>query len=414
MAILRPFRALRPRGEYAERVFAPPYDTLDRREAKEFAKGNPYSFLRVTRAEIDLPDSVRSDDPRVYETSRENLNAFLAKDIFFREEEAIFYLYAQSARGRTQTGLVACVSVDEYESGLIKRHEYTRARKEEDRVRHFDACDANTEPVFLSFRANETIRGITRAWTRAHAPEYDFVAPDGVRHTLWAMDDRDGVEELARLFRDVPALYIADGHHRSASAREVGRRRREAHPAYSGREEFNFFMAAVFPDDELTILGYHRLVKDLAGRAPHDFLDALRADFTIEDRGTAPCAPAAEHSFGMFLAEKWYLLRAKPHAVPGDSRVAALDVSILQDRILGPLLGIDDPRTDGRVAFVGGIRGLAALEQRVRTDMAAAFSLFPVSVSGLLDVADAGLIMPPKSTWFEPKLGSGLFVHTLR
>jgi uncharacterized protein (DUF1015 family) len=403
---------LRPERAFAKRVLAPPYDVMNRAEARAMARGNAYSFLRVTRAEIELPDGTEAYDARVYERSRENLHAFIRDGIFLRDEQARIYIYRQTMDGRTQTGLVGCVSIDAYESGAIKRHELTRVEKEEDRVRHFDVCDANTEPVFLSYRADARIDALTSDFTGARPPAYDFVSADGVGHALWVADDA-ACASFVRAFADVDAFYIADGHHRSASAYRVGKKRRGEHPNFDGTEEFNFFMAVAFPDRELRIFDYNRVVRDLNGLSQDAFLAEVEKRFSVESRGTAPCAPQEKHRFGMFLAGTWYALRAREGLIPKGDTIGALDVSILQNGLLAPVLGIEDPRTDGRIDFVGGIRGLAELERRVRTDMAVAFSLSPVSVAELLAVADGGLIMPPKSTWFEPKLGSGLFVHTL-
>ncbi|MDR2296019.1 MAG: DUF1015 family protein [Clostridiales Family XIII bacterium] len=412
MAILRPFRALRPKAALAERVLAPPYDVMDRAEAKAMAGENAYSFLRVTRAEIELPDGTDAYDARVYERSKENLDGFVRDGVLFREEAPRLYIYRQTMDGRTQTGLVGCVSIDAYESGDIKRHELTRVEKEADRIRHFDVCDANTEPVFLTYRAHARIDALTGDFARTHAPAYDFVSADGVGHALWVTDD-EVRDALVRAFAEVDALYIADGHHRSASAYRVGEKRRGAHPGFDGSEEFNYFMAVAFPDGDLRIFDYNRVVRDLNGLSVAAFLAEVEKRFAVEACGTAPRTPREARCFGMFLADTWYALRAREDIVPKRDIIGALDVSILQNGLLAPVLGIGDPRTDGRIDFVGGIRGFAELERRVRTDMAVAFSLYPVSVAALLAVADGGLVMPPKSTWFEPKLGSGLFVHTL-
>ncbi|MDR2771660.1 MAG: DUF1015 family protein [Clostridiales Family XIII bacterium] len=413
MAIFRPFRALRPKNELAERVLALPYDVMNRAEARAMAGENAYSFLRVTRAEIELPDSVDAYDARVYERSRANLDAFIRDGVFLQDAAARFCIYRQTMDGRTQTGLVGCASIDAYESGDIKRHELTRVEKEADRIRHFDACDANTEPVFLTYRADARIDGLIGDFARARAPVCDFVGADGVGHALWVVDDESVTAALVRAFADLEALYIADGHHRSASAYRVGRMRRSAHPGFDGGEAFNFFMAVAFPDKELRIFDYNRVVRDLAGLSVSDFLSEVGARFTVEARGTVSYAPQEKHCFGMFLANAWYALRARENRIPKGDVIGALDVSILQNALLDPVLGVKEPRTDSRIDFVGGIRGLAELERRVRSDMAVAFSLCPVSVAELLAVADSGLILPPKSTWFEPKLGSGLFVHML-
>jgi uncharacterized protein (DUF1015 family) len=386
---------------------------MNREEAKAMAKGNAQSFLHVTRAEIDLPSDIDAYDARVYAKGREALDGFLRDGVFFREDKPKFYIYRQTMGDRTQTGLVGCVSIDAYETGGIKRHEHTRVEKEEDRIRHFDACNANTEPVFLTYRANDAVARLTDNLTGAGAPEYDFLGADGVGHALWTVDDAADIAAFASAFWDVDALYIADGHHRSASAYSVGLMRRNGHPGFSGAEEFNFFMAVIFPDNELRIFDYNRVVKDLAGLSTDGFLAEVEKRFTVESRGAERCAPCEKHRFGMFLGDSWYALRARDGVIPKDDVIGALDVSILQDCLLDPVLGVREPRTDRRIDFIGGIRGLSELERRVRADMAVAFALYPVSVGELLEVADRGLIMPPKSTWFEPKLGSGLFVHGL-
>jgi uncharacterized protein (DUF1015 family) len=386
---------------------------MDRAEAKAMSEGNPLSFLHVTRAEIDLPDEVGAYDARVYEKSKETLGKFLYEGTLFRESRPNYYIYRQTMAGRAQTGLVGCVSIDAYESGEIKRHEHTRVEKEDDRVRHFDVCDANTEPVFLTYRADGAVARLTDGVTREKAPEYDFVGADGVGHALWAVDDGDAVRAFAAAFEGVESLYIADGHHRSASAYRVGRKRRDENPGFDGSEEFNFFMAVAFPDDELKIFDYNRVVSDLAGMSRDAFLAEVAKRFTVTRIGEARYAPGERRRFGMFLGDSWYELRAKEAIIPKSDVIGALDVSILQNGLLGPILGITEPRTDKRIDFIGGIRGLGELERRARADMAVAFSLCPVSVDELLAVADDGLVMPPKSTWFEPKLGSGLFVHEL-
>ncbi|MDR3296119.1 MAG: DUF1015 family protein [Clostridiales Family XIII bacterium] len=410
MATVRPFRAARPQNALASRVVAPPYDVVNRRDAKVIAKRNPCSFLHVTRAEIDFSWAMDRYSDRVYQQSRENMKRFFDENMFFRQEKPAYYLYRQTLDGRTQTGVVACVSIDEYENGTIKRHEYTLVEKEEDRTRHFDVCDADTEPVFLTYRADALVNRITGQWMEKRQPEYDFLTADGVGHALWVVDDDAVIAALAGAFQSIPCLYIADGHHRSASAFKVGMKRRENNPAYSGEEEFNFFMAAIFPDSDLHILEYNRMLQNLNGLSEEEFLEEVGKRFFIEEKET-PCRPDREHRFGMFLRDTWYMLEAKPESVPQADVIGALDVSILQDSLLGPVLGVEDPRTDDRIYFVGGIHGLPVLERRVRNGLAVAFVLYPVTVSKLLEVADQGLIMPPKSTWFEPKLGSGLFVH---
>jgi len=314
--------------------------------------------------------------------------------------------------GRVQTGVTACVSVDEYESNTIKKHEFTRVEKEVDRINHFDVCNANTEPVFLTYREDKRISALVEGFTSDNQAEYDFTHTDGVRHILWCVSDEKLINSICGLFQEVQALYIADGHHRSASAYKVGMKRREQFPGYDGNEEFNFFMAVIFPDTDLKIFDYNRVVKDLNGYTAEQFIQKIKeAGMEVEEKG-AIYAPESKHTFGMFLEGKWYKLSATAAAIPDDV-IGALDVSILQNKILSPILGIEDPRTDKRIDFIGGIRGLSELEKRVNSDMKAAFAMYPVSISDLLSVSDNDEIMPPKATWFEPKLGSGLFVHEL-
>jgi uncharacterized protein (DUF1015 family) len=385
---------------------------LDRREAKAIAEGNPYSFLHVSRPEIDLPDDVDAYDRKVYEKAGENLKAFMANGVLMRDEEPAFYLYRQTMDGNAQTGLVSRVSIDDYANGVIKKHEYTRVEKEEDRIRHFEACGACTEPVLLAYRENKKIKTITESWILGHSPEYDFVAADGVRHELWKLDDSGLMRGIRDIFEDIPALYIADGHHRSASAYKIGRRRsaRNGNPRESG---FDYFMAVSFPDTELRVFDYNRVISELNGMTEDEFLKKTAESFIVAEAEETPFRPRKRHEFGMYLGHRWYALQIRPERVDESDPIASLDVSLLQDRLFGPALGILDPRTDGRVDFVGGGRGLSELERRVNAGMAAAFALYPVSVRELLSVADAGLIMPPKSTWFEPKLGSGLFVYEM-
>ena len=413
MSTVRPFKAVRPHKEYAERVAALPYDVMNRKEAALMAEGNPYSFLHVSRAEIDLPDTVDAYSQEVYEKGRENLEKMIAGGIMQRETTPVFYIYRQVMGGRTQTGIVGCVSVDEYEDNIIKKHELTRVEKEIDRINHFDVCNADTEPVFLTYREDKRIKSLVEGFISNHEAEYDFTLKDGVRHTLWRAADGWFINSISGLFDEIPCLYIADGHHRSASAHKVGVKRRNQNPGYDGSEEFNFFMAAVFPDTDLKIFDYNRVVKDLNGCTAAEFVEKIKdAGITVEEKGKTAYSPGGKHTFGMFLDGKWYKLSVPGELVPDDV-IGALDVSILQDRILGPLLGIGDPRTDKRIDFIGGVRGLSELEKRVNTDMKAAFAVCPVEIRDLLEVSDTGNIMPPKSTWFEPKLGSGLFVHEL-
>jgi len=413
MATIRPFSAVRPREEYAERVAALPYDVMNRKEAAEMAEGNPHSFLHVSRSEIDLPDQEDPYAKEVYLKGKENLANMISGGTMFREEKPGLYIYRQVMNGRAQTGIVCCVSVSEYENDKIKKHELTRVEKELDRINHFDIISANTEPVFLTYRDDKRINALVEGYVANNDPAYDFTLADGISHTLWHVSDDGLIGSLTGLFKDVPELYIADGHHRSASAYKVGLKRREQNPGYTGEEEFNFFLAVVFPGSELKIFDYNRVVKDLAGNSPEEFIEKIRgAGFAVEKKGKEIYTPEGKHIFGMFLDGDWYKLTVPESMVP-DHAIESLDVSLLQRIILEPILGIKDPRTDKRIDFVGGIRGLKELEKRVNSDMKAAFAVYPVSIDDLFRVSDTGNIMPPKSTWFEPKLASGLFVHEI-
>lgn len=413
MAIVRPFCALRPASEYAEKVISLPYDVMNRSEASKMALKNPYSFLHISRSEIDLPDTRDPYAEEVYLKAKTNMAGLIAKGIFARDEKPMFYIYAQEMAGRVQTGLVATTSIDDYLNNTIKKHELTRYEKELDRIRHFDVCDANTEPVFLTYRDHSAIRAIMNGWISKHSPENDITTADGIHHILWAISDDTVIHELSSLFDTVDALYIADGHHRSASAVKVGLKRREEFPEYTGNEEFNYFMAVLFPDIDLHIFDYNRVVKDLNGLTTEKFLTAVSMHFFIEEIGKPIYTPSEKHIFGMYLSENWYQLTAKSEIIDDGDVIKSLDVSILQDYLLSPVLGIGDPRKDKRIDFVGGIRGLKELEKRVHEDMTVAFALFPIAIEDLLSVSDQGLVMPPKSTWFEPKLASGLFIHEL-
>jgi len=411
MATIRPFKAVRPAREYAEKVVALPYDVMNRKEAAELADGNPYSFLHVSRAEIDVPEISDPYAKEVYEKGKENLDAMISKGIMVREETPVFYIYRQVMGGRPQTGIVCCASIDEYGNGVIKKHEFTRVEKEIDRINHFDVCNADTEPVFLTYREDKRIKALVEGFIANNEPEYDFTLKDGIRHTLWRVFDTQLIESIANLFREVPALYIADGHHRSASAYKVGMKRREQFKGYTGEEGFNYFMAVVFPDADLKIFDYNRVLKDIRGLSDDEFIEKIRgAGISVEKKGEALYTPEGKRTFGMFLSGCWYKLSV-PETMAPDDVIGSLDVSLLQNIILGPILGIDDPRTDKRIDFVGGIRGLSELEKRVNADMKVAFAIFPVGIEDLLRVSDTGNVMPPKSTWFEPKLASGLFVH---
>ena len=413
MATVRPFKAIRPAAEYADKVASLPYDVMNRKEASEMAAGNPYSFLHICRSEIDLPEQENPYDRSVYEKAKSNIAENLEKGIFIQDETPDFYIYRQVMEGRVQTGIVATVSVDEYMNNTIKKHEFTRVEKELDRINHFDVCNTNTEPVFLTYRDDKRIRTLVEGWAASKEPVYDITTGDGIQHTLWVMDDAAAVENISGLFKEIPALYIADGHHRSASACKVGLKRREEFPDYTGDEEFNFFMAVIFPDSDLHIFDYNRVVKDLNGNTAEEFLSKVKeAGFEVEYKGTDIYRPEAKHIFGMFLNDGWYKVTATEGIIP-DHVIDSLDVAVLQNNLLGPVLGIEDPRVDKRIDFVGGIRGLEELERRCHEDMTVAFAVYPVDIEDLIGVADADMVMPPKSTWFEPKLGSGLFMHQL-
>lgn len=405
MATVRPFKAVRPKADYAEKVISLPYDVMNRHEAKEMAEGNPQSFLHITRAEIDLDDSISQYDDRVYLKGKENLDRFIEEGTLIREACPSFYIYKQKMLDNVQTGLVATVSVDEYENNVIKKHELTRVEKEMDRIRHFDVCNANTEPVFLTYRGDKKIDSLLSDWMGAHKPEYNFTTPDGVSHSLWLINDESLINSLQDLYKEIPSLYIADGHHRSASAYKVGKEK--------DSQESKYFMAVLFPDYDLNVYDYNRVVKDLNGLDKSEFLDRIEEKFYLTEMGKEEYKPRKKHEFSMYLDGLWYHLEVKPDYLEVDDIIEGLDVSLLQNLLLDPVLGIKDPRTDNRIDFIGGIRGMSELKRRAEDDMRLAFAVFPVTVDELIEVSDQGKIMPPKSTWFEPKLGSGLFLHEL-
>ncbi|MBA3892344.1 MAG: DUF1015 domain-containing protein [Gemmatimonadales bacterium] len=406
---LNPFRAIRPRPELAARVASVPYDVVNRTEAAELARGNPHSFLHVGRSDIDLPEDVDPYDRRIYARAREALNQLLAGGILVKDAAPGVFLYRQIMDGRAQTGVVGCVHVDDYERNLIRKHEKTRQDKEDDRTRHVLTLNANAEPVFLTYRGRPEIDAVVAGIVSALPPLYDFTALDGVRHTVWAVPDSEG---LAEAFGAVPHSYVADGHHRSASAWRAGKELRAKNPSHRGDEEYNWFLAVLFPADQLRILPYNRTVRDLKGRSPPEVLDRLAHVGTLTAAGDA--TPDRSGVFCIYLDGGWHRLELDPAGIDRSDPIASLDVSLLQDRVLSPILGIGDPRTDKRIDFVGGIRGTEELERRVSSgEMAIAFSLFPTTLEQLMAVSDAGHVMPPKSTWFEPKLRSGLFVHEL-
>lgn len=413
MIQFRPFKALRPKNEIAHHVATLPYDVMNTEEAKEIAEGNPYSFLRVTRSEIELDSLENPYADKVYAKARENLINMIDENVLIEDSFPRYYLYRQIMDGRSQTGIVGCASIDDYIDEKIKKHEFTRHEKEIDRINHFDTCDANTEPVFLTYRTEKNLSGIINMWTKEHTHVYDFKADDGINHILWVVDDNKIIKDIEEYFNQMDALYIADGHHRTASAVKVGLKRREENPDFNGEEEFNYFLSVVFPQEELYIMDYNRVVKDLNGYTVGSFINKIKEKFDIKEE-IEPVKPNKKHTFGMYLDSKWYTLEAKSGTYDENDIIAQLDVSILQNNLLNPLLGIEDPRTDKRIDFVGGIRGLMELERLVNNGMAVAFSMFPTTIEDIIDVADRGQVMPPKSTWFEPKLRSGLFVHKLK
>lgn len=410
MAVVRPFKCVRPNKDVVAKVAALPYDVYNRKEAKEETLREPLSFLKIDRAESQFDDSVDTYDPAVYKKAKEMFENEVEKGIYEEIDTPYYYIYELEMDGRKQTGLVATASIDDYLNNKIKKHENTRADKEVDRINHVDVMSAQTGPIFLAYRENSIItEEINKA--KETAPLYDFTSNDSIRHTVWVIDNVESIKTIKEEFDKINELYIADGHHRCASAVKVGLKRREQHPNYTGNEEFNFFLSVLFPDEQLMIMDYNRVVKDLNGLTNDEFMDKLSTLFDIEEEKEA-FKPKRKATFGMYLNKKWYKLTAKVELL-NDDPVDGLDVSILQDNVLGPILGINDPKTDKRIDFVGGIRGLKELERRCHNDMMLAFSMYPTSIDELFRVADAHLLMPPKSTWFEPKLRSGLFIHRI-
>ena len=414
MPAIKPFKAFRPQPKLVSKVASPPYDVLNSEEARQLVKDNPYSFLHVNKAEIDLDSSVDHYDQRVYEKASENLNNLIKERVHLQDEQEKIYIYRQIMKGRAQTGLVVCVSIDDYLKGKIKKHENTRPDKEKDRTNHIDFTDANTGPVFMTYKAKTEITEVLNKWVKEKEPVYDFTSEDEITHTCWIIDDAQTIQQLINTFAKIDYLYIADGHHRAAAATKVGLKRREWFKDYTGKEEFNYFLSVLFPHDELYIMDYNRAVADLAENSEEEFIQKISEKFTVEKYSCEGAyRPEARHTFGMYLDNCWYKLTAKPGTFDEDDVVDSLDVSILQNNLLTPILEIKDPRTDQRIEFVGGIRGLEELEKRVSVGMKVAFSLHPTSIEELMKVADAERLMPPKSTWFEPKLRSGIFVHKL-
>lgn len=414
MATLRAFNGLRPPKEIVKLLASRPYDVLNSEEARVEADGNPYSLLHVIKPEIDLPEGVNLYSQEVYNKAKSNFEEFKSKGWLYPDDQKSLYIYGQTMFGKTQYGIVGCASVDDYMNNVIKKHELTRPDKEEDRMKHVRITNANMEPVFFSYPAMEAIDEIVDNIVNNQAAEYDFVADDGVGHHFWVINDPATIEQIIALFGKLPSTYVADGHHRTAAAALVGNEKKENNPNHTGEEEYNFFLAVHFPDNQLTIIDYNRVVKDLHGLSSADFISELSKRFDVVDMGTDIYKPNSLHNFSMYLDGRWYSLTAHANTYNDSDPIGVLDVTILTNEVLEPLLGIDDLRRSKRVDFVGGIRGLGELKTRVDSgEMKVAFALYPVSMNQLIDIADSGKIMPPKTTWFEPKLRSGLVVHTL-
>ena len=413
MALFQAFRAVRPAEGKAEKVAALPYDVVSREEAREIGEKNPYSFLHVDRAEMDLDPETDLYDAEVYQKAKENLDRFQAEGTLIQDEKPNYYLYELIRKGKSQTGIVGVSSIDDYMNGVIKKHELTREDKEQDRIHHVDICDANTGPIFLACRNPEELLVLMENWKNSHEPVYDFTSEDEITHRVWIVDEEEKIQKIHSLFGGISSIYIADGHHRAASAVKVGQKRRKEHPDYTGKEEFNFFLSVVFPCDQLTILPYHRIVKDLKGMEPKAFIGSMKFNFELMAMPGFPCKPVEKHCFGLYVDGEWFHLKAYPDIYAKKDSVGQLDVSILQDKVLGPVLGIEDPRTDERICFMGGNHKLKDLAAAADETGGAAFAMYPTSMEELMAIADEGKLMPPKSTWFEPKLRSGLFIHKL-
>lgn len=412
MATIRPFSAIRPAMGMEDKIAALPYDVYNRQEAKEVVMKNPKSFLAIDRAETSFPDDVDTYAPCVYEKASEMLWSAIENGDYITEDKPCFYLYQQTMDGRVQTGIVGCASVDDYQNNVIKKHENTREDKELDRIRHVDTCNAQTGPIFLAYRRNAQLSDIIRAW-QEKKPVYDFVSEDGIGHRVWVIDDDKVVADIQAIFKDIENIYIADGHHRCASAVKVSLKRREANKDYTGDEEFNYFLSVLFPGDELFILDYNRVLKTLNGMEKADVVKKVSEVFECVETSDEAIKPREKGQVSMYVDNKWYLFQI-PKSLLRNDPVKDLDVSMLQDFVLNPLFNIIDPKTDKNIDFVGGIRGLKELERRVSLDCEVAFAMYPTSINELFSVSDAGLLMPPKSTWFEPKLRSGLFIHSIK
>ncbi|MCI9070781.1 DUF1015 family protein [Clostridium sp.] len=412
MAIIKSFKALRPVQNLASKIAALPYDVMNSEEAREMVKDNEYSFLHVDRAEVNLAKEINIYDKVVYEKARDVLDEMIDNGLYIEENKPCMYIYKQTMNGKSQTGLVICASIDDYINNKIKKHEHTRKDKELDRINHVDYCDANTGPIFLTYRNQAEISMIMNKWMQNN-PLYDFISEDGNGHTVWIIDGDNDIEKLTTLFEGIDSLYIADGHHRAKSAVEVGLKRRRENPNYTGEEEFNYFLAIVYPDNQLEVLDYNRTVKDLNGLSDDEYLSVIQKDFKVKV-SQSPVKPTKKHTFGMYMNNTWYELEAKEGTFNEEDPMDRLDVSILQNNLLSPILGIYDPTKSDRIEFIGGIRGIKELEKRADNDMKVSFSMFATTTDDIMSIADSGMIMPPKSTWFEPKPRSGLFIHKLR
>lgn len=414
MAKIHAFRGYRPVRENVEKVASRPYDVLNSAEARVEVEGNPWSFLHVVKPEVDLPEDISLYSGEVYNKGKENLQGLISEGAFVQDGKDMLYIYAQTMFGRTQYGIVACAAVEDYLNDVIKKHELTRPDKEEDRMNHVRVTNFNAEPVFFAYPDHAELNGIVKKVVSGPA-EYDFETPDGVGHHFWLVQEDADINRIIEIFeKDIPFTYVADGHHRTAAAALVGEERRKNNPDHSGDEEYNYFLAVHFPDAQLNIIDYNRVVRDLNGLSPDEFLRELEQGFVVEEKGKEIYKPAELHEFSMYLEGKWYALKAKPGTYNDNDPIGCLDVTVLSEQVLGPLLNITDLRKSKRIDFVGGIRGLGELSRRVDSgEMAAAFALYPVTMKQLMDIADNGMIMPPKTTWFEPKLRSGLVIHSL-
>ncbi len=413
MAKIKAFKGLRPKPDRIKDVASPPYDVLNSDEAREQVKNRPFSFLHVVKPEVDLPTNIDLYDEKVYQMGKKNLDKLIDEEIMIQDEQPCFYLYRLVMGNVDQIGIVAGVSIEDYEKNIIKKHEHTRAKKEADRIKHVETLNANTGPVFLTYRARVDINEIVNEQTK-NPPLYNFETDDGIKHIFWKIDDETIIKTLTNTFANIDHLYVADGHHRSASGTQVGIKKRQNNPNHTGKEEYNYFLSVIFPHDQLYIMDYNRIVKDLNGLSTKEFLLRIQDKFSVEPYSNAePYHPENLHYFGMYLDGTWYKLQPIPGTFPENDPVLSLDVSILMENLLSPILNIGDPRKDDRIDFVGGIRGLQELARRVDSGEAVAFSMYPTSIEQLMTIADAGEVMPPKSTWFEPKLRSGVIVHLL-